>query len=375
MSSSTGTVLFDDAKLQAVDVVATGNVGIGTTNPRSALDINSTGAMIVPSGTTVEQPGTTQTGMVRYNTTNSNLEFYDGSKWNSISGYEAVTATGGTITDITENGTMYRVHTFTSIGSSNFTVTKGGKIDYLIVAGGGGGGGRYHCGGGGGGGVIMKYGVGVTPQTYTVVVGDGGASGIAQGASNSLSKGYNGSNSTAFGETAIGGGGGGSNQDSATAEGIDGGSGGGGSGNSLNATNEAGNGTSGQGHRGGNGLGSSSNSNIRVGGGGGGAGGPGGHAVQSEAPAPGDGGPGIASTISGTLTYYGGGGGGGGLAETTNMGRGGIGGGGNGASGNNTTPYETPGEDGRGGGGGGSNSSNDGLGVGGSGIVIIRYRI
>jgi len=39
MSSSTGTVVFDDAKLQAVDVVATGNVGIGTTNPSFELDV------------------------------------------------------------------------------------------------------------------------------------------------------------------------------------------------------------------------------------------------------------------------------------------------------------------------------------------------
>lgn len=374
MSSSTGTVVFNESRIKAKGVIATESIGVGTSNPRAPLDINDTGAMIVPVGTTAQQPGTTQTGMVRYNTTNSNLEFYDGSKWISISGYEAVTATGGTITDITENGIMYRVHTFTTVGNSNFVVTKGGKIDYLIVAGGGGGGGRYHCGGGGGGGVIIKHGISVTPQTYTIVVGDGGAAGIAQGASNSLSKGYNGSNSSAFGDTAIGGGGGGSNQDSATATGINGGSGGGGSGSSTNVTNRAGDGTAGQGHRGGNGLGSGTDS-LRLGGGGGGAGGPGGHAVHGDAPAPGDGGPGIASTISGTLTYYGGGGGGGGPAETTNMGLGGIGGGGDGASGVNTAPYASPGEDGKGGGGGGSNSSSNGLGVGGSGVVIIRYRI
>jgi hypothetical protein len=351
-----------------------GDVGIATTNPQAPLHVNATSAMIVPVGTTAQQPGTTQTGMVRYNTTNSNLEFYDGSKWNSISGYEAVTATGGTITDITENGTMYRVHTFTSIGSSNFTVTKGGKIDYLIVAGGGGGGGRYHCGGGGGGGVIMKYGISVTPQTYTIVVGDGGAAGVASSSNLSLTKGHNGSNSSAFGQTAIGGGGGGSNADATTAEGKNGGSGGGGAGMGSNLTLQSGDGTPGQGHRGGNGLGSTTSS-LRVGGGGGGAGGPGGHAVHSEAPAPGDGGPGIASTISGTLTYYGGGGGGGGLAETTNMARGGIGGGGNGQTVANTTPYAENGIDGTGGGGGGSNSSTNGLGPGGSGIVIIRYRI
>ena len=47
------------------------------------------------------------------------------------------------------------VHTFTESGT--FTVTKGGKVDVLIVAGGGGGG-AARCGGGGGGagGVIYK---------------------------------------------------------------------------------------------------------------------------------------------------------------------------------------------------------------------------
>ena len=48
-------------------------------------------------------------------------------------------ALGGTVTD--SGG--YRIHSFTTIGSSTFQVVSGlVSVDYLIVAGGGGGGGQ-----------------------------------------------------------------------------------------------------------------------------------------------------------------------------------------------------------------------------------------
>ncbi len=39
MTSSTGTVVFNDAKLQAVDVVATERLGVGTLDPASNLHV------------------------------------------------------------------------------------------------------------------------------------------------------------------------------------------------------------------------------------------------------------------------------------------------------------------------------------------------
>src|SRR5210317_503356 len=39
MTSSTGTVVFNDAKLQAVDVVATERLGVGTLDPTSNLHV------------------------------------------------------------------------------------------------------------------------------------------------------------------------------------------------------------------------------------------------------------------------------------------------------------------------------------------------
>ena len=362
---TSNTIQFSNA---ITGLVTTANVEVGGELTVSGnVSVSGTGAITLPSGTTAQQP-TSVSGMVRYNTTTNNLEFYDGTNWNTLSGYNSVQATGGTTTDVVDSGVKYRVHTFSTVGTSNFIVTNGGEVEYLIVAGGGGGGGRWHAGGGGGGGVLQHKGFGVTPQTYSIVVGDGGASGLAT--PDSAQRGSNGSNSSAFGQTAIGGGGGGSNSTLQT--GLNGGSGGGGSGSSYNASNTSGDGTSGQGHRGGIGLGSSTSGTERVGGGGGGAGGRGMHATAYRTRDPGDGGPGIPSTISGTLAYYGPGGGGGGNAETTNMGLGGIGGGGNGGNG---TRIETAGQDGKGGGGGGSNSGNNGVGHGGSGVVIIRYRI
>jgi hypothetical protein len=65
------------------------------------------------------------------------------------------------------------VHTFTESGT--FTVTKGGKVDVLIVAGGGGGGSGC-CGGGGGGagGVVYTQEGVVAAGDYVVTVGAGG---------------------------------------------------------------------------------------------------------------------------------------------------------------------------------------------------------
>jgi hypothetical protein len=92
----------------------------------------------------------------------------------------------------------------------------------------------------------------------------------------------------------------------------------------------------------------------------------------------GNGGAGLASAISGTITAYAGGGGGGGEASTSIVvGLGGTGGGGNGGykvSPSTTNPVA--GTANTGGGGGGSWLFNSGGPVGaagGSGIVIIRY--
>ena len=81
-----------------------------------------------------------------------------------------VIASGGDTTQTLANG--YKLHSFTSTGSQNFTVTNGGQVEFFLVGGGGGGG--WRAGGGGGGGGVLIGSALVTPGTYTVTVGSGG---------------------------------------------------------------------------------------------------------------------------------------------------------------------------------------------------------
>lgn len=49
-------------------------------------------------------------------------------------------ATGGdSVYNIFVNGTTYRVHEFRTVGTSNFIMTRGESVEYLVVGGGGGG--------------------------------------------------------------------------------------------------------------------------------------------------------------------------------------------------------------------------------------------
>jgi hypothetical protein len=255
-------------------------------------------------------------------------------KWPSI------LASGGTVTNYTQNGTNWTAHIFTNSGV--FTVTAGGNVEILVVAGGGGGGknaGGWVAGGGGAGGMIHLSGYPVSPygSPYTVLVGAGGSGG---------SEPTNGGNSAFGTNTAFGGGRGAYASSVAPASGGSGGGGG-------YVSARGGDGITGQGYDGG--VGTSHN-----GGGGGGAGGIG--VDGKEKVASGDGGPGLESAITGESLFYAGGGGGvtdGSLYGPCGSGGSGIGGNGGGGKG----------RDGRGGGGGAWG------GDGGSGAVIVRYAL
>ena len=325
--------------------------------------ISDTGFLQLPAGTTAQRPGAAA-GQMRYNTTTGQAEFYNAgvAAWVGTPA-TGVVATGGTVYDVDVEGTTYRVHVFTTTGNSSFTVSKGGSVEYLIVAGGGAGG-ANHAGGGGAGGVLTGRSS-VTPQAYTITVGTGGAP--LASSTTATSAGLTGGNSSALGFTSIGGGIGGNRNDVApTSPGQPGGSGGGGGGAqaAYAANYAAGSGTPGQGNVGGTAI------NI-YGGGGGGAGEAGkpGTGINSDS---GNGGIGIVLAISGTTTFYGGGGGGGyNRALGENNGRGGSGGGGQGG-----IPAGDPGTTGAantGGGGGGGGAGGQPGSAGGSGIVIIRY--
>jgi hypothetical protein len=284
--------------------------------------------------------------------------------WNSlqIQNNANFFASGGTVTEITQNGIVYRVHSFTTVGVSTLTVNRQLKnLEYLIVAGGGGTG--EFCGGAGSGGLLTGNVAVITPQNYTITVGDGGIR-----SPSGITGSTNGSNSSAFGETSLGGGRGQSTNISST--GFSGGSGGG----NGPRGGSGGLGTTGQGNNGGGGRpGETGNNGGSGAGGGAGASGESGSFRQG-----GNGGIGIESNITGISTFYAGGGGGFGDARNgaSIRGLGGLGGGGISATGSSGTNDAESGVPNSGGGAGaGGPSAATGGRDGGSGIVIIRYPI
>ena len=240
-------------------------------------------------------------------------------------------ATGGSISS---DGT-YWYHAFTSTGL--FTPSKNLQCDVLVVAGGGGAGGGTtgsYGGGGGAGGMLTSTGYSTKNGVfYSVAVGAGGTGGTI----NTNPRGGSGNNSVFGTLTAVGGGGGGSgnygNFPNAIATGGDGGSGGGSGYAAIAAA--GGTGTSGQGNNG-----ASYNAGGQAGGGGG----------KGSAGSTNTGGTGASSSYSGSAVTYAAGGSGGGSSTNANA----VANTGNGGDINTSTRY-------------GMN--------GGSGVVIVRYKI
>lgn len=268
----------------------------------------------------------------------------------------SIKATGG---NISFDGT-YVVHTFTSSGT--FTPTAPiARADYLVVAGGGGASG----GGGGagglrstvtatGGGGSLESPLSLTANTsYTVTVGAGGAGGV-----NTSGSGSSGSNSVFGSITSTGGGfGAGGGNGSATTGGA-GGSGGGGwiYNNVTTASGGARTASPVQGNNGGYVDGISSNAAGGAGGGAGAAGNPAIGGIDGGAPSYQNGqkAAGVAVSISGSSATYGQGGRGYFIFPAV-------------------TPLDGPANSGNGGDAPNSGGGQTGK-IGGSGIVIIRYK-
>ena len=284
-----------------------------------------------------------------------------------------IEASGGTITDYTEDGTNYRSHRFTSTGTLVVSNAGAGLVDVLLVAGGASGSGwSYRCGGGGAGGFRALEDQSITATSYTITVGAGGT---APGSPTKL--GASGSASSAALESTIastGGGGGGASGQTA----ANGGSGGGGSDDEGAGTGNAGGYSPVEGYAGVMGVGRSNYPSCIVHNGGGGGGatalGTTGSAFQCGGTA-GVGGAGGANTyFDGTSDIYAGGGGGQGWIQmgsgTVDGGAGGSGGGGTG--GGSSSGAGSAATDGLGGGGGAG--VQNGIGYdGGDGVVVIRY--
>lgn len=322
---------------QKVDVVGefrnTGNTTVtGNTLLDAGLTVNgvaafnTTSAIKIPVGTTVQRPATPVAGQMRYNSTLDQAEVYSGTEWKAVGG-SPFDASGGTVTTV--DG--YKIHTFTTSGTFTPALNLEGKVEVLVV-GGGGGGGYYNPHGGGGGGGDVKYSVVTIPKNtapIAITVGTGGA----VGASGTFSV-------FGLGNITCSGGAGGSGYS------------GGGSGSGLAGTT----------------------GNFSSGGGGGGG------ARTASAYmflGGGVGGEGFGSSISGTLKKYGGGGGGAGSTYGSSSNYPGLGLDGGGRGANSTTAASAPEVNSGAGGGGGQAYNNGGRAAtaGADGVVIIRYRV
>lgn len=62
----------------------TASFGSATQTTNAIVAFNATTSILMPTGITSERPGVGVTGMVRFNTTNNNLEVYDNSQWTAI---------------------------------------------------------------------------------------------------------------------------------------------------------------------------------------------------------------------------------------------------------------------------------------------------
>lgn len=330
--------------------------------------INDTGFLTLPAGTTAQRPVSPQNGMLRRNTDTGVIEYYNGntSSWEDI--FFKPKAVGGELSIIAG----HYVHIFKGNGSLN--VLEETDMDILIVAGGGSGG-SWYGGGGGAGGLVFRAGYTLNSGVYPVIVGGGGNNPLPISSQNI---GLDGASSSLDGLIAIGGGGGGSG---VTTQARSGGSGGSSSGTASGGSSgngglglQPGSATGGFGNPGAN-----YQSGITSNGGGGGAGAPG----NSN----GAGGDGKFNVTIGATTYnfndifgdvgevlsgeswFAGGGTGGCNSPIQPPGRGG----GGGATGSPRAGL--PATANTGGGGGGQCTGNDGVGKGGSGIVIVRYPV
>ena len=317
------------------------------------------------------------------------LIYVDGTKgWqdiidstSNVTGNDHIVATGGTESTCGN----FKIHKFTSNGT--FTVSAApnptkANVSYMVVAGGGGGGsnpnGNSGSGGAGGGfregetptapytGSPLKNcaGLPVTAQAYPITVGAGGAT-------SSTCRGTQGGTSTFSSISSAGGAGGASGPPNNP--GSAGGSGSGAGGGGTNTPEGAGNTpptSPPQGNPGGTSRPSPGPSHDSASGGSGGAGGAGGPSPNGA-----DGGTGgahVNSSIDGTDREYSGGTGGTGVPGPNGT----PGGGGAGVSRQNSPAIAaTAGTANTGGGGGGAFGPGTHCGgVGGSGVVVIRYK-
>jgi hypothetical protein len=146
-------------------------------------NLNLNGNVKVPVGPLSTRPAGVQ-GYLRYNTTNSFMQFFNGTTWlNLINGYITITNPNGlVINTLWQSGFTYTFSYITPASLQYYTITTYGNITAsFVLNGAGGGGGSYGNGsvtnptiGGNGGQTTGLYTL-LSGTTYYLLVGAGGA--------------------------------------------------------------------------------------------------------------------------------------------------------------------------------------------------------
>ena len=145
-----------------VIVSKSGRLGVGTSTPSTSLHISCTDGLIIPVGNTTQRSGTATQGEIRYNTTLSSYEGYNGSAWDNITSKTYVDTcianeTGGSVTYGIANTNVvcvdhasvadndYAKFTASGVEGRSFAevksdlsivdVTLAGSYDYLTISG------------------------------------------------------------------------------------------------------------------------------------------------------------------------------------------------------------------------------------------------
>ena len=124
-STFTGNNTFSGTT-NVAGISASGAATLTTLTASGNSQFNGTGALKIPVGTTVQQP-TPAVGMVRFNTTDTQFEGYNGTQWSSIGGAQAGGAVYENKQSIAANYTMSTNYNGESVGpitiASGVTVT------------------------------------------------------------------------------------------------------------------------------------------------------------------------------------------------------------------------------------------------------------
>ena len=101
---------------------ATTRLGVGTNAPAVTVAISSTDAILIPNGTTAQRP-TGAAGYLRFNSTTTQFEGYNGTAWSSVGG-------AAISNDTTTASNLYPLFAAATSGSATTVYTSDAKYLY-----------------------------------------------------------------------------------------------------------------------------------------------------------------------------------------------------------------------------------------------------